>query len=151
MFGLTPYRRNQNVQNRERDFFDMPSILNSFFNDGMFPSSLNAIDNQMKVDIKEEDKGYLVEAELPGVDKEEINVELNDGRLTIAVERNEIVNDERDSYIRKERRNCSMRRTFYVDDIDEENIKAKFDKGILAIELPKAEEEKRKKKQIKIN
>lgn len=150
MFGLTPYRRNHNLQGRDRDIFDLPSILNNFFDPSVF-SSFEFGENQMKVDIREDDKAYLLEAELPGIDKKEINVELNDGRLTISVDRQELLQDERDNYIRRERKVCSMRRSFYFDDIDDKDIKAKFDNGILKIRLAKLGDGKRKKKQIEIN
>ena len=150
MFGLTPYRRNHNLQGRDRDIFDLPSILNNFFDPSVF-SSFEFGEKQMKVDIREDDKAYLLEAELPGIDKKEINVELNDGRLTISVDRQELLQDERDNYIRRARKVCSMRRSFYFDDIDDKDIKAKFDNGILEIRLAKLGDGKRKKKQIEIN
>lgn len=154
MFGLTPYnRRNDGIQRRGReirDIFDMPSLVNRFFNDSFFPS-FYGFDNQIRVDIKEEDKAYKVEAELPGVDKDEISVELRDGRLTIGVERKEITNEERENYIRRERRLSSSSRTFYVDGVKEEDVKAKFENGILTIILPKADGEQRRKHWIKID
>ena len=81
----------------------------------------------------------MLEAEIPGVDKEDINLEYKDDILTISVERKEEVNDERENYIRKERRYGSFKRAFYVDNVDEENIKAKFKNGVLKIKLPKKE------------
>ena len=150
MFGLTPYRRNHNLQGRDRDIFDLPSMLNNFFDPSVF-SPFEFGEKQMKVDIREDDKAYLLEAELPGIDKKEINVELNDGRLTISVDRQELLQDERDNYIRRERKVCSMRRSFYFDDIDDKDNKAKFDNGILEIRLAKLGDGKRKKKQIEIN
>lgn len=150
MFGLTPYnRRNMNVQ-RARSFFDVDSLFENFFNDSFFPS-LYGFGSQMRVDIKENEKDYVIEAELPGVNKDEINVELRDDRLTIAVQRNEATEEERDNYIRKERRTSSMSRSFYVADVKPEQIKAKFENGILSISLPKSEDQKKKQHRIDIN
>lgn len=152
MFGLTPYNsRNQGIQRGMRDLFDMDSIFESYFNGSMMPSMLNSAGNQMKVDIKENENEYVIDAELPGVNKEDINIELKDERLTIAVQRNEVTEEEKDNYIRKERRMSSMARSFWVDNINREDIKAKFENGVLTISLPKAENTKTKSHKIDIN
>lgn len=138
MFGLTPYRRNNGLSKRGNDAFDMEHFFESFFNDPFFPTFYSG-SGQMRVDIKENDREYIVEAELPGVNREEIAVDLKDDRLTIAVERNEQVNVEKENYIRKERRYGSMSRTFSVPNIIHENVSARFENGILSIVLPKKE------------
>jgi HSP20 family protein len=149
MFGITPYnRRNLDVQ-RAKNIFDVESLFDSFFNDSIL-SSLNGFGSQMKVDIKENEKDYVVEAEMPGVNKDEINIEMRDDRLTIAVQKNEDSEEERDNYIRKERRTSSMSRSFYVADVKPEEIKAKFENGVLSITLPKSEGQKKQHK-IDIN
>lgn len=81
----------------------------------------------------------MVEVELPGVQKEEINIDLRDDRLSIAVQRNEQVNEERENYIRRERKSASMCRSFYVENVKSEDVKAKFENGLLTIVLPKRE------------
>jgi HSP20 family protein len=149
MFGITPYnRRNLDVQ-RAKNIFDVESLFDSFFNDSISPS-LNGFGSQMKVDIKENEKDYVIEAEMPGVNKDEINIEMRDDRLTIAVQKNEDSEEERDNYIRKERRTSSMSRSFYVADVKPEEIKAKFENGVLSITLPKSEGQKKQHK-IDIN
>jgi HSP20 family protein len=149
MFGITPYnRRNLDVQ-RAKNIFDVESLFDSFFNDSIL-SSLNGFGSQMKVDIKENEKDYVVEAEMPGVNKDDINIEMRDDRLTIAVQKNEDSEEERDNYIRKERRTSSMSRSFYVADVKPEEIKAKFENGVLSITLPKSEDQKKQHK-IDIN
>ena len=149
MFGLTPYnnRRNMDVQ-RAGDFFDSDSWFDGFFND--FPT-LYGFGSPMKVDIRESDKDYTIEAELPGVKKDEINVELRDDRLTISVQREEHNEDEKRNYIRKERRFSSMSRSFYVSDVKPEDVKAKFENGILTLSLPKSEDQKKREHRIDIN
>lgn len=104
----------------------------------------------MRVDIKDNDKEYIVEADMPGIKKEEINVELNDDRLTIAVERNEEINEEKENYIRKERRSGSFCRSFYVENVKDDQISAKFENGVLSVVLPKKEAGISKKNKIEI-
>ena len=149
MFGLTPYnnRRNLDVQ-RASDLWDPESWFDNFFND--FPT-LYGSGSQMKVDIKENEKDYEIEAELPGVKKDEINIELRDDRLTISVQREEHDEEEKNNYIRKERRVSSMSRSFYVSDVKPEDVKAKFENGVLTLTLPKSEDEKKREHRIQIN
>jgi len=136
MFGLTPYRRNNGIFKRNNNVFDIEHFFESFFNDPFFPTFYSG-SGQMRVDIKETENAYIVEAELPGVNKEEISVDLKEDRLTIAVERNEQVNIEKENYIRKERRYGSMSRSFSVPNILRENVTARFENGVLTIVLPK--------------
>lgn len=136
MFGLTPYNKRGGIQRRSNDVFDVDKFFESFFNDSLFPAFYNN-SGQMRVDIKENEKDYIVEAELPGVKKEEINIDLHDDRLTIAVERNEQVNEKNDNYIRRERRYGSMSRTFSVANVNQDQVTADFKNGILSIILPK--------------
>lgn len=134
MFGITPYRGWRRGMSREfRWDFDriFNSMLQEFEDIGSY--------HPLRVDVKEKDKEYLLEAEIPGVDKEDIILELKDDMLTIAVERKEEVNEERENYIRRERRYGSFRRSFYVDDVDQDKIKAKFENGVLKVKLPKKE------------
>jgi HSP20 family protein len=150
MFGLTPYRKNQGMRKVENGWLDMDSLFENFFNDSVFPAFYSN-SGQMKVDIKEKEKEYVVEAELPGINKEDIKLELVDNNLTIAVERNEQVNEERENYIRKERRQCSMARSFYVENVDNEKVDAKFENGVLSVILPKKEQIEPNGRKIDIN
>lgn len=136
MFGLTPYRKNQGIANRDGGFRDFDRFFEDFFNDSFFPALYNGA-SQMKVDIKESEKEYVVEAELPGVNKEDINIDLEDNQLTVGVQRNEEVNNDKENYICRERRSSSFSRSFYVDNIKNENVNAKFENGVLTIVLPK--------------
>ena len=94
----------------------------------------------MKTDIKDTDQGYEMTMNLPGVKKEDIKAELKNGYLTINVSSNKD-NDEKDEnghYIRRERYSGNCSRSFYVgDQITQEDIKAKFEDGILKIDVPK--------------
>lgn len=148
MFNLVPFRRPAEVE-RSRDPFGIDSIFENFFNDSVFPAFYEN-SGQMRVDIKETDKEYIVEAEIPGAKKDEINLEIDSDRLTISVLKEEQENEEDKNYIRRERRYSSMSRSFRVDNIIPDKAKAKYDNGILAITLPKKEESKISGKKIKI-
>ena len=96
--------------------------------------------NIMKTDIREHDTGYELDVDLPGFKKDEINVELDNGYLTISASKG-LDKDEQDKkgkYIRKERYAGAMQRSFYVGDaVTQEDIKAKFEDGILKLSIPK--------------
>lgn len=144
MFGLTPYRNRRGLSRR---IFDI---------DRIFDDMLDELDyrffsyNPMRVDIKETDDKYLLEAELPGVNKDDIIIEVRNDIMTISVERNEEIREERENYIRRERRFGSFKRSFPVDDVEQDKIDAKFENGILYLELPKKKDFRGKTNRIKI-
>lgn len=133
MFGLMPRRSNDIVTN----FFN-----DSFFNDDFFENSLagfrSAMNDQFRVDVKEDENAYTIEADLPGVNKEEIGLDYNQGTLYIGVNHQEDVNNQDNKgYIHKERRSVSMQRGIYVGDIDAQGIEAKLENGVLRVTAPK--------------
>ncbi len=98
--------------------------------------------NMMKTDVKEHENGYEVDIDLPGFKKDELNLDLTDGYLTISASKglDKDEEDKKGKYIRKERYAGSMSRSFYVGDgIIEEDIKAKYENGILKLSIPKKE------------
>ncbi|MFY9284225.1 MAG: Hsp20/alpha crystallin family protein [Miniphocaeibacter sp.] len=144
---ITP-RRYTGLRNQFDDFYD---LMDQFFNEGTLPTRFNN-EPLFKVDIQDLEDEYLVEADLPGYDKKEINIRLDDGKLTISVNKDEEVDksDEKKNYIHKERKTSSMSRSMYFDNIDEENLKAKLDNGVLKIEIPKRKNNN-KSKEIEID
>ena len=102
--------------------------------------------NLMKTDIKEKKDGYELEIDLPGFKKDEVTAELNDGYLTVSAAKglDKEEKDEKDGkYIRKERYSGAMSRSFYVgDELKQEDIKAKYEDGILKLSVPKKEPKK---------
>lgn len=96
--------------------------------------------NMMKTDIQEHETGYEVDIDLPGFKKDEINLELENGYLTVSAVKG-LDKDEQDKkgkYIRRERYAGAMQRSFYVGDVlTQEDIKAKYENGILSISIPK--------------
>jgi HSP20 family protein len=154
MSSLIPFERKNNGVQRKNgslfDLFDMDRVFENFFNDTVFPSHFSN-SGQMRVDISENDKEYILEAELPGVKKEEINLEVSDDRLTISVKKDENTEEKKDKYLRKERRTSSMVRSFSIENVLSDKITAKHENGILTLVLPKKEETKPKGKKIDIS
>lgn len=126
-----------------RIFFD------NFFDDFEPPKKL---DKMMKCDIYEKEGKYILEMDVPGFKKEDINMELENGYLKVFAEKT-LDSDEKENkkYVRRERHSFTKcERSFYVGDVSEEDIKAKFKNGILEISVPKEEKKKEDKKIIMI-
>ncbi len=135
MAGLIPFNRNKgNLKTTGLD--DFYNVLDSFFEDTWAPMRGFQSDT-FKLDVRDNEKEYKIEAELPGVKKDEIRLEMKDGKLAILIERNEEVNDEKKNYIHRERRTCSMQRSVYLKDAKDDGIKAKLNDGVLNITVPK--------------
>lgn len=104
------------------------------------------------VDVVEEENSYVVKVELAGVPKENIDIDIKDRILTLQGEKKKEVKEEKEDYLRVERSFGKFLRTFTLpENIDEENIGAKFKDGVLELTLPKKEEEKPKKISINVN
>ncbi len=119
---------------RNRNFF----ALSNFFSD-ILPDNLISNHKIMKLDIKEMTNDYQIVVELPGVDRENINLSVTDEVLTISVEKSEAINEENTKYIRKERKFGSYSRSFSIPNIDAEQISANYHDGVLIINIPKNE------------
>lgn len=135
MAGLVPFNWKKNTL-RAPDTFQ--NMLEDFFNDD-FPSIRNLQNESFKIDLQEDEKEYIVEAELPGVDKENIDLTLEEGRLRIFIKKEENKEEKNKNYIHRERRWSSMERTILLSDVDDKALKAKLDNGILTISIPKKE------------
>jgi HSP20 family protein len=144
MFSLVPFSRR--ALSRKDDFWGFDRFFNNFFNDPFFTSWGNPV----RADVRETDNEWLIDAEIPGVDKKDIQIELDDGYLTITVERKNEINEEKENYIRRERAYGSYRRCFYVDDVKEDDIKATYKDGILSLVIPKAKPTKKPGRKIDI-
>lgn len=90
-----------------------------------------------KVDVKENEKGYVVHADLPGCRKEDITVEYKNKNLVITASKEESHDEERENYILHERSSGQIYRSFYIENINEENVTVEFKDGVLTINLPK--------------
>ena len=105
--------------------------------------------NMMKTDVKEHETGYEVDIDLPGFKKDELNLDLTDGYLTISASKglDKDEEDKKGKYIRKERYAGSMSRSFYVGEgVTQEDIHAKYEHGVLKLSIPKKEEQKKVEK-----
>lgn len=118
------------VPRRNYDLFD------DFFKDDFRPKKENHL---MKTDIKEKEDKYVIEMDLPGYEKENINIELDNGYLVISADTFKEENEsEEEKYVHKERFYGHCSRSFYLgDDIKEEDIEAEFKNGILKVDVPK--------------
>lgn len=132
---------------RRNDF----DVFGDVFNDPFFGGHENKV---MKTDIEEKDDKYLIDIDLPGYEKENIKMSIEEGYLTISAHTtNKKDEKENGKFVRRERYSGSCSRSFYVgDEIKSEDIKANFKNGILRIEIPKNEEKKLpEKKYIQID
>lgn len=101
--------------------------------------------------IEEDDNKFNITAELPGLDKADLEITVKDGRLEIKGEQKEEKEDNREGLLRREYHSSSYYRSFNLpENVDEDKIDAKLDKGILKLTLPKKEEEKKEKKKIEV-
>ena len=99
----------------------------------------------MNCDIYEKDGIYNIEMDIPGFDKKDVKIEVEDGYLTVSAKKSEKHEDKDKHYIKKERFYGSCKRSFYIGDVNNEEITAKFEDGILHIEVPKENKENGKK------
>ena len=134
---------------RDFDLFD-----DDFFRDDFF-SGKDKNYNLMKTDIKETDKSYILDIDLPGYAKEDIKIDVTNGYLTINAKTNKEVNEgDKHNYVRRERFTGEVSRSFYVgEDVETDKITASFKNGILSLEVPKADPEKKlpEKKYVEIS
>ena len=125
--GMNAYNPFQALDNFERDFFSEP--FGSFFDSRDL--------THFKTDITDEGDNFLLEADLPGFDKKDIQLNLNGDILTIQAQRQSKVDEKDDKVIRMERSFGTYTRQFNVDQIDTANIKAAYTDGVLSVTLPK--------------
>lgn len=136
------------IPRRNHDF----DLLGEMFRDPFFTEGESKV---MRTDIKEKKDKYLIDIDLPGYEKEDIKLEVEDGYLLVHATMNSNKEEkEEGKYVRKERYVGSCSRSFYVgDDVKSEDIKASFKNGTLKIEVPKKEEKEKvaEKKYIPID
>ncbi len=126
MYGLTPF---------EKKSYDLFNAFHDFEDDFFKSSAISGC----KTDIKDEGSKYVLEAELPGFEKQDIKLDLDGDRLTITAEHSDSKDEKDDNgkYIRRERTYGSYTRSFDVSAVDTEKIEAEYKNGILILDLPK--------------
>ena len=131
------------VPRRNFDLFD------EMFEDPFFSKSSKL----MKTDIKENENDYTIEVDLPGYSKEDIQITIDDGYLTVSANTSKEDADTSSKYVKRERYYGECSRSFYVgNDVETEDVKASFRNGILKLEVPKKEDVKQlpEKKYVQI-
>lgn len=131
MFGLVPFRRHE--VGKRLDSLDR--LMEQFFDEPWGP--LQGIRSGFRVDVKETKDAYLLEADLPGVKKDEIQLTYDEHYLTITAKRGEEKETKDDDYVRRERYVGQVQRSFFIRDVDAANIAAAFEDGVLKVTLPK--------------
>ncbi len=139
---FNPFKELETLSERMRSLFDdLPTAFNWDFTSNFYP----------RVDISEDENKVYITAEIPGVDKKDVKVTLQDNVLTIEGEKKSEVKDEKKNYYRIERTYGSFCRSFSLPaEVDPDKIKAKFDNGVLTIEAEKKEPTPTNKKLIEI-
>ncbi len=142
MFELTPFeRKNSDLFQAFHDF------EKSFFSDMGFGAG------EFKTDIKDKGDKFILEAELPGFEKEDIKVDIHDHDLTISAERkNESEDKDKDgNYIRRERTYGCFQRSFHIPNVKTEEIDGSYKHGVLKLTLPKKETAQPSSRRIELN
>jgi HSP20 family protein len=122
-----------------------PFYMPNFFDGDFFPGLSNGTSSAPSVNISENDKNYVLDFAIPGIDKKNLNIEMNEGVLTISSEVKNESEESKNEYRRKEYSYSSFSRSFYIpEDVNTEKIEASYKDGILSVALPKQEDGKNK-------
>jgi HSP20 family protein len=122
-----------------------PFYMPNFFDGDFFPGLSNGTSSAPSVNISENDKNYVLDFAIPGIDKKNLNIEMNEGVLTISSEVKNESEESKNGYKRKEFSYSSFSRSFYIpEDVNTEKIEASYKDGILSVALPKQEDGKSK-------
>lgn len=144
---LDPFRGMENLQNHLATLFGRAPVRRQ---DGQ-EESMTVAEWAPLVDISEDDKEYLIKAELPGLKKDDVHISVEKGVLTITGERKFEKEEKDKKHHRVERAYGSFVRTFIVpDDAEADKVAAKFQDGLLTIHIPKSEKAKPKQIEVKV-
>lgn len=139
MYTIVPYRNHREMTR---------PLMNNLFDDRFFRSFFDMNDMVgaagFRVDVKEMPDAYSMEAELPGVKQDQINLSVDNDTLTISADVNVEKKEEKESYLYSERRSGHMERSFSLDGINQDGITAAYKDGILTVNLPKSKPEPEK-------
>ena len=122
-----------------------PYFMPDFFNDDLFQSIPDRTSSGPALNIKENEKSYILELAVPGIDRKDLKIDINDDVLTISSETKNEKEENRDGYKRKEFSYSSFCRSFYIpENANTEKIEASYKDGVLTVGIPKQDEEKTK-------
>lgn len=130
MFELIPFERSIRSMNSYSPFRQMEEMQRSFFN------AANA-SSLFRTDVSDMGEYYRLEAELPGFSKEDINISIEDERMTISVQRKQDSEENKPNYVRRERFYGTYSRSFDLSGIDSDKISASYNNGVLSLDMPK--------------
>ncbi len=138
--------------NRTPSFYnDFSSMLDGFFSGEPFIKDLQFSEWNPKADIVEKDKEYVIQADIPGANEKDLNVEVVDGILTVTGERKYEHEDTKNGYTSIERSYGSFTRSFELpENAEVDKITAGYDKGVLTVKIPKSKAKETKKIGIKV-
>lgn len=145
MANLIPYRYRRNALMRPDSL-----LSDDFFRSFFAPFAQDSFAGGFKVDVRDMGDKYLLEADLPGLKRDQVKIDVDDGILTIHAETDESKNEEKDNYVMCERRYGRMQRSFNVSGVNETGITAEFNDGVLKLSLPKATEQPKNSRSIEI-
>ena len=133
-----------NLESKKNNYMSVFDGFDEFLND--------ALGKDLKTNILEQDDKYVLTSEIPGVSKENVKIDVADNTVTISVsKKNTTTNNEKKNYLVKEISESNVSRSFYLDNMDENNITAKMDNGILNITVGKLKEVKPAVRKIAID
>ena len=141
MFELRPFNRNNHIS-AYNPFKEMEDFEKSFFADPFGGFFANGDIAEFKTDIRDDGKNYILEADLPGFDKKDIHLDINGDTLTVRAERHSEheEKDKKGKYVRCERSYGSYSRDFDLSGVKADEIKAKYENGVLKLTMPKKTE-----------
>jgi len=130
-----------------------PFYMSNLFDDDFFPVLQSRSSSMPAVNIREDEKSYILDLAVPGMDKKDLKIDINEDVLTISSESKHETEENRDGYKRKEFSYSSFCRSFYIpENVNRDKIEANYKDGILTVGLPKQEEERSKiSRQISIS
>ncbi len=131
---------------------DPLKLFENVFNDNVSPFVSSLVAPSFKVDIGEDETGIFIEADMPGIKKEDIKVSVEDDVLSISAERTQNEEEKKKGYHRIERSWGCLNRSFTVgENVDVDKIEATYDNGVLKIKVPKIEPQPKTGKAITVN
>jgi HSP20 family protein len=145
MKSLVPFNGARDGVARSDAFDDLGNMVESFFGKNWF-YDYNVANSTFKMDVREDENSYTIEAELPGVRKDEIALDVNDQTLSISVRREEQLDRSGINFVHRERRSNSMGRSVRLLGTQLDQIKAKLEDGVLRISVPKQKKDDKKQK-----
>jgi HSP20 family protein len=130
-----------------------PFLWSNLFDDDFFPVVSQRSTSIPAVNIKEDEKRFVLDLAVPGIDKKDLKIEIHEDVLTISSENNKEKEETHDGFKRREFSYSSFCRSFYLpENVNKDKIGANYKDGILSVELPKEEEEKAKlSREVKVS